>query len=83
MKSWNKNALECESCIFEKSHEQKNFKGFKTLVWYILIVGWETYDLWLTYNWSNLNIKSLRNVKFEIKNQSLKMFQLHKNWKMS
>jgi hypothetical protein len=36
------------------------------------------YDLWLTFNWSNQNIKYLRNVKFETKSKTLNMFQLHR-----
>jgi len=51
-----------------------NFKVFKTLVGYIMIVGWETCDLSLTCNWFNQNIKSLSNVEFEIKVR-LNMFQ--------
>jgi hypothetical protein len=35
------------------------------------------YDLWLTFNWFNQNIKILRNVKFETKRKTLNMFQLH------
>jgi hypothetical protein len=35
----------------------------------------------LTCNWFNQNIKSLSNVKFEIKSKTLNMFQIHKRWK--
>jgi hypothetical protein len=49
---------------------------------YIMIVGWKTCDLQLTFNWLNQNIKSLSNVKFQIKSQNLNMFQLHKKWEM-
>jgi hypothetical protein len=55
---------------------------FKTLVLYILIVGWKTCDSWLICNLFNQNIKSLSNVKFEIKSWILNMFQLNKNEKI-
>jgi hypothetical protein len=32
-----------------------------------MVIDLKTCDFWLTYNWFNQNIKSLNNVKFEIK----------------
>jgi hypothetical protein len=60
------------------SNMHKDFKVFKTLMWCIVIIGWKICYLWLICNWFNQNIKSLSNVKFEIKSQNLNMFQLHK-----
>ncbi len=37
------------------------------------------HDLWLTFNWFNQNIKSLRNVKFEMNSKTLNMFNYIKN----
>jgi len=45
-----------------------NLKAFMTLAWYIMVVGRETNDLWLTCNWFNQNIISLIVVKFENNN---------------
>jgi hypothetical protein len=48
------------------------------VVWYLLIIGQKTCDLWLTCNWFNQNINSLlSNVEIEIKSETLNMFQLH------
>jgi hypothetical protein len=55
----------------------KEPQGFQDL---IVIHGDSRLKLWLMCNW--FNIKSLSNVKFEIKSQTLKMFQLHKTWKI-
>ncbi len=44
-------------------------ESLKTLVWYIMIIGWnwKTCEFWFTCNWFNGNIKSLRNVELKPK----------------
>ncbi len=41
---------------------------------------WEINDLGFKCNWFNQNIKSLNNIEFDIKSQTLNIFQLQKKW---
>jgi len=59
------------------------FLSFKTFMWYIIIVGWETCDLQLTCNWFNQNIKSFNNVNFYIKSLILSIVFLFSSCKIS
>jgi hypothetical protein len=73
--------LSMKLCTYEKIIMMNNLSRQKfqfVKKWYIVIIGWETYDLWLTCDWFNQKNKALNNLKFEIK--SLNMFQLHKKW---
>jgi hypothetical protein len=45
----------------------KESQGFQNLDVIIMLLGWKTYDLWLTCSWFNISIYSLSNLKFEIK----------------
>ncbi len=55
-------------------------KVIKALVWYILIVGWKTCNLWLTCYWFNQIVKPLKNVEFkELKSRFWTCFNYKKN----
>jgi len=67
MKRWNKMHFNVNHALLNNYVHKGISKFSKMLMWYKMIVGWKTCDLWLTCNWFNQNIKSLSNVKFEIK----------------
>jgi hypothetical protein len=64
---WFMSNLNVNHALLNNNMHKRILRFSKTLVWYLAIVGWETCDLWLTYNWFNQFIKYLCNINFETK----------------
>jgi hypothetical protein len=51
--------LNVNHALLNNNMQKEISKIFKTLMCYIVIIGWKTCNLSLTCNWFNQNIKSL------------------------